>query len=131
MSIHAPEFAKLAAFLGAIPAIASRRPSGVLGSGRTDDGKWWVKLMIDLHHPLAWSTVQEFGYVLNYLSLLEPLPTVFKPVSPPPYLNGGPEFLSWVIESSVPDFSPDMAADWLKGRMPDPIGDPAAWPIYQ
>jgi len=36
--------------------------------------------------------------VLNYLSLDERLSTVFMPVSPPPYLNGGVEFLSWVIE---------------------------------
>jgi hypothetical protein len=34
------------------------------------------------------AVVQELGHVLNYVSVTEPLPTVFKPVSPPPYMNG-------------------------------------------
>jgi hypothetical protein len=53
---------------------------------------------------------------------------VFKPVSPPPYLNGGPhEFLSWVIESVDPSFTPDLAAQWLQGRLPEPVEDENAW----
>ena len=61
------------------------------------------------------------GHVLNYLSLNERLPTVFKPVSPPPYLNGGPaEFLSWVIECSDDSFTPSRATEWLAGRLPKP-----------
>jgi hypothetical protein len=126
---HASEFAELVAFLNRIPAIAAAGP--VLSSGIAECGNWWVKFSIDIGHPLAWSTVQELGYVLNYVSLTEPLPTVFKPVSPPPYLNGGPENLSWVIESLLPDFTPNLAAKWLEGRMPNPVEDPAQWPINE
>ncbi len=50
------------------------------------------------------------------------------PVSPPPYMNGGPdEFLSWVIEAKDPDFRPGTCADWLEGRLPQPVDDEAAW----
>jgi hypothetical protein len=80
-----------------------------------------VKFGIDVLHPLAWRTVQELGYELNYLSINERLPTVVKPVPPAPYMNGGPaEFLSWVIECCDAAFSPVMAAEWLGGRLPDP-----------
>ena len=97
-----------------------------------EDGNWWVKLSIDIGHALAWSVVQEFGYVLNFLSLDEPLPTVFKPVSPAPYMNGGPaEFLSWVIECTDQEFSPSLAAQWLRARLPDPLDDLTAWPANQ
>jgi hypothetical protein len=52
---------------------------------------------------------------------------VFKPVSPPPCLNGGPrEFLSWVIEGST-SMEPDMVADWLEGRSPRPVDDLEQW----
>jgi hypothetical protein len=61
--------------------------------------------------------------------LNERLPTVFMPVSPPPYMNGGPwEFLSWVIESKSADFSPDQVREWLEGRLPRPVEDPGKWP---
>ena len=43
--------------------------------------------------------------MLNYLSVDQRLPSVFKPVSPPPYLNGGVEFLSWVTESHDASFT--------------------------
>ena len=66
--------------------------------------------------------------MLNYLSVEERLPTVFMPVSPAPYLNGGPaEFLSWVIESKDPSFEPGTAAEWLESRMPHPVDDLAQW----
>jgi hypothetical protein len=129
MTADDPEFSELIAFLNKVPAIVSAKSK--ISCGRADDRNWWVKFTIDLEHQLAWSTVQEFGYVLNYLSLNEPLPTVFKPVSPPPYLNGGPEFLSWVIQSLDPEFEPKLAAKWLEGRLPDPIEDPTQWPINQ
>lgn len=120
---HAQEFETLLAFLHRVPAIERS-----LGSGRGADGNWWVKFGIDISHPLAWHVVQEFGSVLNYLSLDERLPTVFMPVSPPPYMNGGPDqFLSWVIESTDPEFAPAQAAEWLEGRLPDPVDDPAQW----
>jgi hypothetical protein len=119
------EFTPLIDFLGRIPPIQQSS----IGSGLLDDGNWWVKFAIDIDHPLAWSAVQEIGHVLNYLSLDERLPTVFMPVSPPPYLNGGPEFLSWVIESRSLTFSPAGAAKWLLGRLPDPVEDPSNWPV--
>ncbi len=116
-------FAKLLAFLQRVPAMRD-----TIGSGLFDNGCWWVKFSLQLDHPLAWNVVQEFGCVLNYLSLNERLPTVFMPVSPAPYLNGGPaDFLSWVIESKDSAFTPDEAATWLEGRLPQPVDDPAQW----
>ena len=115
-------FSQLEDFLRRVPAVES------LGRGSDPDGSWWVKLTIDIDNELAWSVVQEFAYVLNYLSIKEPLPTVFKPVSPPPYLNGGPrEFLSWVIECVNAEFTPALCAQWLEARLPKPVDDPAAW----
>src|SRR5688572_11040062 len=76
---------KLVEFLGKVPAVE------VLSSGSTPDAYWWIKLNIEIHHALAWNVVQELGFVLNYISIEEKLPTVFMPVSPPPYLNGGPD----------------------------------------
>jgi hypothetical protein len=108
-----------------------RRVPGVdesIGSGM-DEGQWWVKLSIDTADPLAWRVVQELGHVLNYISLDERLPTSFYPVSPPPYLNGGVEFLSWVIESTAADFSPADVAAWLEARLPRPVDDREAWDL--
>ncbi|MEM1355687.1 MAG: hypothetical protein AAGH88_12480 [Planctomycetota bacterium] len=73
--------------------------------------------------------MQELGYVLNYVSIEERLPTVLMPVSPAPYLNGGEEFLSWVIESTEPSFSPDLCAEWLEGRLPRPVNDLSQWHV--
>ncbi len=118
-------FSALTDFLCKVPAI---KPG--IGTGTFDNGLWWVKFVIDIRHPLAWHVVQEIGHVVNYLSLNERLPTVFYPVSPAPYLNGGPHgFLSWVIESEDIDFSPDDMAEWLEGRLPSPVNDPQSWDI--
>jgi hypothetical protein len=118
------DFTFLQEFLRRIPAIR-----GHIGKG-ADEGLWWVKFSIDIDHPLAWRVVQELGHVLNYLSVNERLPTLFMPVSPPVYLNGGPrEFLSWVIESKPADFEPKTCADWLEGRLPRPVDDLAAWKL--
>lgn len=117
-----PQFEKLLSFLRRIPPTET----GAIGSG-FDDTIWWVKFSIDIEHPLAWNAVQELGHVLNYISLGEKLPTVFKPVSPPPYLNGGPEFLNWVIECPVKEMDPDTVADWLEGRLPRPVDDLSQW----
>jgi hypothetical protein len=85
-------FEPLKSYLSKVPSI-----TGKISSGFLHDGSWWVKFTIDIEHPLAWSVVQELGHVLNYVSLNERLPTVFMPVSPPPYVNGGPrDYLSWV-----------------------------------
>lgn len=109
-------------YLARVPSI-----SGSIGSGASEAG-WWVKFTIDLSSPIAWKTVQEFGHVLNYLSIDERLPTSFQPVSPPPYMNGGPEeFLSWVIECNDSSFGPEKAAEWLEGRLPRPVEDLNLW----
>ena len=125
---HDPRFHKLLAFLTRTPAVEiNESPSRGIGSG-IENGLWWVKFGLSVDHPLAWNVVQEMGHVLNYVSVTERLPTIFKPVSPPPYLNGGPrDFLSWVIECPDGSFTPDNAADWLEGRMPRPVEDESAW----
>jgi hypothetical protein len=88
---------------------------------------WWLKFSIDVRHDLAWHAVQLFGYVLNYLSLTDRPPTVFMPVSPPPYLNGGPEeYLSWVIECPL-ETSPAEVAALLQHRLPNPVEDIMRW----
>jgi hypothetical protein len=122
------EFAQLLAFIERLPAVQLPAGRSSIGHGRGDDGRWWVKFGLDIRHPLAWQVVQELGHVLNYLSVDERLPTSFKPVSPPPYMNGGPEdFLSWVVEGEPGDFGPSDCAAWLEGRLPRPVDDLAQW----
>lgn len=106
----------------------NRVPGVRVLSSHADEEWWWVKLAIDVEHELAWRVVQELGHVLNYLSVNEKLPTVFKPVSPPPYMNGGPaQFLSWIIEARTAEIEPGRAAEWLEARLPDPVGEPEEW----
>ncbi len=126
--LHQRRFHELLGYIRRVPAIeVNDTPSGGVGSGEDADGGWWVKFSIDVQHPLAWNVVQEFAHVLNMLSLDERLATVFKPVSPPPYLNGGPrDFLSWVIEGSGA-VSPAAVAGWLEGRLPRPVEDLDGW----
>lgn len=128
-SPHHPRFEKLLAWLVRVPAVSvNDTASKGIGSGLGKDGVWWIKFSLDLDHPLAWNVVQEFAHVLNLLSLEEPLPTVFKPVSPPPYMNGGPhDFLSWVIECPLDRMKPGTVAEWLEGRFPRPVDDPQQW----
>ena len=84
------DFLQLKEYLSRIPGIQNFIAADYHGKGL-----WWVKFQIYVHHNLAWNVVQELGCVLNYLSINERLPTVFYPVSPAPYMNGGPEeFLS-------------------------------------
>jgi hypothetical protein len=74
--------------------------------------------------------IQELSFVVNNLSVTEKLPAKFYPVSPPPYLNGGPEqFLGWVIECEHPEFSPKDLREWLEGRLPTPVDDLTKWPM--
>lgn len=124
---HHPDFAPLLEYLARVPAVETNEtPWGGFGSGRGEE-RWWVKFSLDIDHPLAWNVVQELGHVLNSLSVEEPLPTIFKPVSPPPYMNGGPrDFLSWVIESPAA-MTPATVAQWLEGRLPRPVDDPERW----
>ena len=121
MDPHA--FTTLIEYLEKIPAI---KPP--IATGSDSEGLWWVKFHIDIHHQLAWHTVQELGCVVNYLSLNERLPTVFYPVSPAPYLNGGPEdYLSWVIKNKDSSFPPGTLMEWLEGRLPRPVDDLEQW----
>ena len=116
-------FNELRSFMARIPAV-----SADMGSGHDDEGFWWIKFKIDINHPLAWNVVQELGHVINYISLNEKLPTIFFPVSPPPYMNGGPkEFLAWVVETKDKDFSPKLLSEWLEGRLPRPVDDLTQW----
>ncbi len=120
-------FEPLLSFLERLPAIDLPAGRISIGRGVFDNGNWWVKFSLNTEHFLAWRHVQELGFVLNYVSVEERLPTVFMPVSPPPYLNGGVEFLSWVIESTDPSFTPAQCAEWLEGRLPRPVNDPSQW----
>jgi hypothetical protein len=122
-----PDFEKLLSFIERLPAIQLPAGRKSIGRGVLENGNWYVKFSIDTTHALAWRHVQELGYVLNYVSRDERLPTVFMPVSPPPYMNGGVEFLSWVIESTNESFAPDNCADWLEGRLPRPVNDLKQW----
>ena len=124
-----PDFDRLLDFIEKLPAIDLPAGRKSIGAGVFDNGTWWLKFKFDLDHPLAWRHVQELGHVLNLLSVDERLPTVFKPVSPPAYLNGGAEFISWIIESTDPSFTPDDCAEWLEGRLPSPVDDLEQWEI--
>lgn len=116
-------FLKLEEYLKRIPAI---HPS--MGKGCYENGLWWMKFSIDIRHSLAWNVLQELSHVINYISLNERLPCIFYPVSPSPYMNGGPEdFLSWIIETRSPEFRPGTLAAWLEGRMPNPVEDETQW----
>lgn len=116
-------FNQLIRFLSKIPAV---EPG--IGSGLYEDGNWWIKFSLDISNELAWNVVQELGHTFNHLSIREKLPTAFYPVSPPPYMNGGPsEFLSWIIESREVAFSPDKAKEWLESKLPNPVDDVNEW----
>jgi hypothetical protein len=109
-------------FVSQIPGV------DVMGTSDPDDSRWWVQLRIDRNSETAWHVIQNLAYVLNDLSVTERLPTTFKPTSPPPYLNGGPdEFLSWVIEADIPFLGPSVITAYLKQRLPDPVTDEKEW----
>jgi hypothetical protein len=117
-----PENKELVEFLGRIPAIKW------IADGFHENGLWWVKFQIDIDNKYAWSVVQELGCIVNYISINERLPTVFYPVSPAPYLNGGPrEFLSWIIENKDIEFTSNDLRRWLEGRLPNPVDDLDQW----
>lgn len=120
----AADLTRLVAYLSRIPAtsISSVSPAG--------DARWSIGLEIDITHRLAWHVVQELACVLNGLSMTETLPTIFFPVSPPPYMNGGPEeYLSWVIRAQSGDADPDVVAQYLEGRLPRPVDDLSRWKV--
>lgn len=121
------EFEPLLTYMERLPAIELPAGRKSIGHGSFANGNWWLKFTLDTEHPLAWRHVQELGHVLNYVSTESRLPTLFMPVSPPPYMNGGVEFLSWVIESTEPSFTPAQCAEWLEGRLPRPVEDLEKW----
>ena len=89
---------------------------------------WWLKFSIDIDSRIGWTVVQEFGHILNYLSVNDKLPTIFYPVSPPPYMNGGPrDFLSWVIEPVIPFVDTNYIFDFLIGRLPKEYEKEESW----
>ena len=121
------DFDQLIIFLYRVPAIQKG-----ISHGQYEDKNWWVKFSIDIRSEFAWNVVQEFGHVLNYISVNERLPVSFYPVSAPPYMNGGPdEFLHWIIESKEPSFSPDKTKEWLEGRLPDPVDNLKEWSLEE
>jgi hypothetical protein len=120
-------FERLHQFFCKVPSVQEAR---IMANGADGEHAWWFKFSIDVEHPLAWQTVQELGHVLNYLSTNERLPTLFFPVSPPPYMNGeAKDFLSWIIQCNHPEFSPDVVCDWLEARLPNPVDDESQWKI--
>lgn len=123
------DFAPIVALLESLPALDRPDGSTAVGKGALPDGGWWVKFSLNVEHTSAWRHVQELGHILNYLSVEERLPTQFFPVSPPPYLNGGVEFLSWIIVCQDPQFTPEDCARALSGRLPDPLDDLRAWQL--
>lgn len=113
---------KLRGYLERIPAVSEVATSG------GDEPEWWIKFSIDIESPIAWHVVQELGHILNYISMNERLPTLFMPVSPPPYINGGPdEYLSWVIEARGPGVDAADITRILEERLPNPVEDVSAW----
>ena len=122
-----PSFERLLAFLERLPAIDLPAGRKSISHHSNREGFWSVQFRLNTAHTLAWRHVQELSFVLNWVSVEEPLPTVFKPYSPPPYLNGGVEFLRWEINNTHPDFTPDLCAEWLEGRLPNPVDDPSRW----
>jgi hypothetical protein len=82
-----PDFEKLLAFIEKLPAIDLPAGRKSIGHGSFENGNWWIKFTLDTTHPLAWRHVQELGHVLNYVSVEERLPTIFMPVSSPPYFE--------------------------------------------
>jgi hypothetical protein len=113
---------RLEAFIRSIPCVTW------LSVSKADEPYWWLKFDIDIRSPVAWHVVQALGSVLNYLSIEERLPTVFMSVSPPPYLNGGPEqFLSWAIEAKIPFLDAGYIAEVLEGRLPQPVDNLEQW----
>lgn len=116
---------RLAAIVRKLPGV-----HGSLGICEPDDAFWWIKFTIDRRHELAWHVVQRLAFVLNYYSLEYKFPVKFFPASPPPYLNGGPEFLSWVIEATVGYLDPGPVTKVLRATLPRKLGAASEWREY-
>lgn len=113
----------LADLLRRVPAVR------VISQEVTPSAYWWIKFSVDVEHPLAWRVVQALAFIFNEISISETLPTIFKPTSPPPYLNGGPdECLFWVIESTFNYIDPKWIASVAEERLPHPVEKMESWP---
>lgn len=113
--MSAPSHVELGlAFLERLPAIHPPAGRASIGSGAAQSGERWVEFSLDTEHALPWRVLQELGQVLKSFSLECRLPTALMPLSPTPYMNGGVEVLSWVIENKVPDFTLAGCAQWLR-----------------
>jgi len=113
---------KIKGLLTRIPCVNS------VATSNFGESFWWLKFSIDIKSAIAWTVVQELGHILNYLSVNDKLPTIFYPASPPPYMNGGPEdFLSWVIEPTIPFADTNIIFDHLHGRLPEDYDKEESW----
>lgn len=116
---------KLAALIASLPGVENP----VAKSG-PNQFCWWLKFSINKEHPLVWHVIQRLGHVLNYISLDERFDVVFAPVSPPPDMNGGPEFLSWVIEARKRFVNPATIHKALRLHLPKNVRSTREWKIY-
>jgi hypothetical protein len=116
---------KLVSLIGSLPAVKQG-----IGRSEPEDYCWWIKFSLDRKHPLVWHVIQRLGHVLNYITLEERLDVVFRPVSPPPYLNGGPEYLSWVIEATKRYVNPETVRKVLRAQLPATLSSEKQWREY-
>lgn len=116
---------KLVSLIGSLPSVEQG-----IGRSYPEDYFWWIKFSMDRTHPLVWHVIQRLGHVLNYISLEQRLDVVFKPVSPPPGLNGGPEHLSWVIEATKRYVNPATVCKVLRPHLPANLSSEKQWKKY-
>lgn len=105
------EIEELAAFLERLPGVS------VLAFELAPTTRWRVVIEICAGHELAWRVVQELSFVLNYISVSERLPTVFRPLAK-----------GWSVESTLPHVDPRAIAQCLESYVPSPE-DPEDWDV--
>lgn len=114
---HSVDFTDLLEYLSRIPAISPINSS--IGPASNAERGWLIKFRIDIAHPEAWATVMDLGYVVNWISVANPLPTRFIPVSAPPDMNGDDPatLLWWIIECWTPEFTPSDIAKAMRTNL--------------
>jgi hypothetical protein len=111
----------LARYLHSIPGVT------IVGGGEDETG-WWIGLNIDHRRKAAWNIVLELAHILNSFALNDPLPTVFRPVAPPPQGdNEDLAHLGWVIGCNNSRFRPEECATILRQWGPGPATEEKAW----
>jgi hypothetical protein len=92
----------------------------------SEEEKYWsIDFTIDLDHEIVWNVIQYFGYICNCGGKQGLL---FLPMSPPPYLNGGPyTHMSWSILCKNLDFSLADFLQILEEYLPVPLDDFEQW----